>query len=38
MPNFMTWSSQQFIPVMDSNEGTRNKWAPEITYDDAIGV
>jgi hypothetical protein len=28
------WSEQQFIPVMEKAEGTRNTWAPEITYDD----
>lgn len=27
------WSEQQFIPVMAKEEGTRNTWAPEITYD-----
>jgi predicted GH43/DUF377 family glycosyl hydrolase len=29
------WSAQQFIPVMAKEEGARNTWAPEITYDDA---
>ena len=29
------WSEQQFIPVMAKEEGARNTWAPEITYDDA---
>lgn len=28
------WSEQQFIPVMDFEKGTRNTWAPEITYDE----
>jgi hypothetical protein len=28
------WSDQQFIPVMAKEEGARNSWAPEITYDD----
>jgi hypothetical protein len=27
------WSAQQFIPVMAKEEGARNSWAPEITYD-----
>jgi acetyl esterase/lipase len=27
------WSKQEFIPVMASEEKTRNTWAPEITYD-----
>jgi hypothetical protein len=27
------WSEQKFIPVMAKEEGTRNTWAPEITYD-----
>lgn len=27
------WSEQQFIPVMAQEEGARNCWAPEITYD-----
>jgi hypothetical protein len=29
------WSAQQYIPVMAHVEGTRNCWAPEITYDPA---
>jgi len=28
------WSKQKFIPVMAHEEGTRNTWAPEITYDE----
>lgn len=28
------WSKQEFLPVMASEEGTRNTWAPEITYDE----
>jgi len=32
------WSLQQFLPVMAGQQGTRNTWAPEITYDDSIGV
>ena len=27
------WSEQQFLPVMAKEEGARNTWAPEITYD-----
>lgn len=27
------WNEQQFLPVMAEEEGTRNTWAPEITYD-----
>lgn len=26
------WSDQKFIPVMAHEEGTRNTWAPELTY------
>lgn len=28
------WSEQKFIPVMEHKKGTRNTWAPEITYDE----
>ncbi|KFF02683.1 glycoside hydrolase family 43 protein [Flavobacterium reichenbachii] len=28
------WSQQQFIPVMEEENKTRNTWAPEITYDE----
>ncbi|WP_186754153.1 glycoside hydrolase family 43 protein [Echinicola salinicaeni] len=28
------WSEQQFIPVMEHEEGARNTWAPEIIYDE----
>ena len=27
------WSEQRYLPVMDHEKGTRNTWAPEITYD-----
>lgn len=27
------WSEQKYIPVMEHEEGARNAWAPEITYD-----
>ncbi|MDO1513327.1 prolyl oligopeptidase family serine peptidase [Maribacter confluentis] len=36
--DLVNWSTQQFIPVMGKMAGTRNTWAPEITYDDARGV
>ncbi|WP_405380034.1 prolyl oligopeptidase family serine peptidase [Maribacter sp. LLG6340-A2] len=36
--DLVNWSTQQFIPVMEKLNGTRNTWAPEITYDDATGV
>ncbi|TVZ16571.1 prolyl oligopeptidase family serine peptidase [Maribacter sp. MAR_2009_72] len=36
--DLVNWSTQQFIPVMGKMAGTRNTWAPEITYDDATGV
>ncbi|MBH8558939.1 glycoside hydrolase family 43 protein [Hymenobacter negativus] len=29
------WSEQRFLPVMAHEPGTRNTWAPEITYDPA---
>lgn len=32
--DLVNWSQQQFIPVMEKFEGTRNTWAPEITYDE----
>jgi beta-xylosidase len=31
--DLVTWSSQQFIPVMNHEPATRNCWAPEIIYD-----
>lgn len=31
--DLITWSEQQFIPVMAKEDGARNTWAPEITYD-----
>lgn len=33
-PDLIHWSSQKFIPVMENESGTRNTWAPEITYND----
>lgn len=30
--DLVNWSPQQFIPVMANKKGTRNTWAPEITY------
>jgi hypothetical protein len=32
-PDLIHWSEQQFLPVMAKEEGARNSWAPEITYD-----
>ena len=32
------WSKQEFIPVMEHEEKTRNTWAPEITYDEVKKV
>lgn len=31
--DLVNWSEQKFIPVMQHEEGARNTWAPEITYD-----
>lgn len=31
--DLINWSDQLYIPVMAHEEGTRNCWAPEITYD-----
>jgi hypothetical protein len=31
--NLIHWSEQQFLPVMESFDSTRNTWAPEITYE-----
>ncbi|MBN1927343.1 MAG: glycoside hydrolase family 43 protein [Prolixibacteraceae bacterium] len=32
--DFLSWSEQQFIPVMDFDTSTVNVWAPELFYDD----
>lgn len=32
--DFIHWSEQRFIPVMDCDTSTVNVWAPEIYYDD----
>jgi len=32
--DLINWSEQQFIPVMQHEQATRNTWAPEITYDE----
>lgn len=32
--DLINWSKQEFIPVMEHEKGTRNTWAPEITYDE----
>ena len=31
--DLISWSTQQFIPVMQQEDSARNCWAPEITYD-----
>ena len=31
--DLINWSEQKYIPVMEHEEGARNTWAPEITYD-----
>ena len=36
--DLITWSPQQFLPVMIKEAGAMNCWAPEITYDDATGT
>lgn len=36
--DLINWSEQQFIPVMTKEEGARNTWAPEITYDPGDGT
>ena len=35
--DMINWSEQQFIPVMEHEEGARNTWAPEITLDPYSG-
>lgn len=32
-PDLVHWSEQQKLPVMEKEDGARNCWAPEITYD-----
>ena len=34
-PDLVQWSPQQAVPVMAGFPGTRNSWAPELTWDDA---
>jgi hypothetical protein len=34
-PDLITWSQQQFLPVMENESDTLNCWAPEIFFDDA---
>ena len=31
--DFLTWSEQQSVPVMEHEPATRNAWAPEVTWD-----
>lgn len=33
--DLINWSEQQFLPVMAKEDGARNTWAPEITYDNS---
>src|SRR5688572_18652842 len=35
--DLINWTQQQYIPVMEHEEGTRNCWAPELFYDDPTG-
>ena len=35
--DLVTWSAQQFVPVMAHEPGAMNAWAPEILYDPAAG-
>lgn len=35
--DLLNWSDQQYIPVMAHEPGTKNAWAPEITYDEKRG-
>jgi beta-galactosidase len=32
--NLTNWSEQRAIPVMASEPGVKNCWAPEVAYDD----
>jgi beta-xylosidase len=34
--DLVSWSSQQFVPVMTGKDSVRNCWAPEIIYDKGI--
>lgn len=36
--DLINWSEQKYIPVMAHEEGARNCWAPEITYDQATNT
>ena len=36
-PDLVRWSPQQALPVMAAFPGTRNSWAPEVTWDAADG-
>lgn len=35
-PDLVHWSEQQQLPVMANEQGARNCWAPEITYDTSL--
>ena len=36
--DFVTWSEQRAIPVMEHEKGCRNCWAPELTFDPNTGT
>lgn len=36
--DLIDWSEQKFIPVMAHERDARNCWAPEVFYDETIGV
>ncbi len=36
--DFVNWSEQRAIPVMEYEKGCRNCWAPELTYDPDTGT
>ena len=36
--DFVNWSEQRAIPVMEHEKGCRNCWAPELTYDPDTGT
>lgn len=35
--DLLNWSEQKYIPVMAHEDGVRNCWAPEITFDSSSG-
>jgi hypothetical protein len=36
--DFITWSPQKYLPVMESEPDARNCWAPALFYDEATGT